>query len=649
MRTPGTLSFACLTAVSLFGLLGADSAARADDGAQPTPESGLGMAPPQTAARVVLDPAEERRHPLATEPRISYALHARLRALPSSGFEIDGAGTVHIENRSPKPLLEIPLHLYMNAFRDGSLARRSPFYDGRASVLSGSVGSIELVRCADERNGAVLLPSPPENDSDRTTATLHLTAPIEPGAGATLSIQWLVRLPRLSQRTGYERDFVFAGQWFPKVAKLGRDGTWTQFAFHPQAEFYSNFGDYDVTLEVPSAWEVGATGEIVDQLPNGAARYRARHVHDFAWTAWPGFARHTEEIAGVRVTVLMAPDQPRSRRLTLETLRAALPWLEAWLGQYPLPGLTVVHPPSFAAAAGGMEYPGLITTGGTDWEALMSHDLERVVLHELGHQWFYGVLANDEHAWPFLDEGLTTYVEDRAVSELFGSSWDGLLRKDAEREQRALARHHGQDVSIATAGPDFPSFAHLAALAYDRAALLLETFHRAHGEPFDRAFRTYARRFRYAHPTPSDFLATLGEALGPQAQELMRIGLFERGSVNYRIAEFQSQRLPGETGYQNRAVVIRHGELAFPTEVEFRERSSDGGAVRREWWDNTTSTKVFEFTSNAPLESVCIDPEARVAIEDSRADNCERLNPPRVPRYWSLLLGLLQWFMVFVG
>lgn len=649
MRSLGALLLVCLTTIPPLALFGADCAS----GAERTPITPMSASGPNSTAQETASASTNATEPSAPsprEPRISYTLQARLRRLASAGFEIDGIGTVSIENRTPVPLSEIPLHLYMNAFREGSLARRSPFYDGRANVMPGSVGSIELLSFTDERNGAVLVPSSPEHDTDRTTATLRLTTPIQPGAGATLNVSWLVRLPRLSQRTGYERDFVFAGQWFPKLAKLERDGSWIQFPFHPQAEFYANFGDYDVTLEVPPGWQVGAPGE-AEETPNGGVRYRARNVHDFAWTAWPGFARHVEEVAGAQVTLLIDPAQTRSREVTLDTLRIALPWLETWLGKYPLPTLTVVHPPPFAASAGGMEYPGLITTGGTDWETRTSHDVERVVLHELGHQWFYGVVANDEHTWPFLDEGLTTYVEDRAVAELFRSPWDNILRINAEFEQRAFSRYHGRDARIASRGPDFPSFAHLASLAYDRAALLLETFHRTQGEPFDVAFRTYARRFRFLHPTPDDFLATLGEHLGPDAQQLMRLGLFERGWVNYRVAEVQSQRLSGTNSYQHRAVVVRQGDLAFPAEVEFRHRSTSpgGSTARRERWDAATATHVFKFTSDAPLESVCIDPDARVAIEDSRADNCERLDPPTLPRYMTLVLSALQWLMVFFG
>src|SRR5690606_5623705 len=129
-----------------------------------------------------------------------------------------------------------------------------------------------------------------------------------------------------------------------------------------------------------------------------------------------------------QVRALFPPHNERNRDVTVQAVHKALPWLQAWLGPYALPTLTIVHPPDFASAASGMEYPGLITTGGARLMSLVSHALERVVIHELSHQWFYGSVASNEHAWPFLDEGVTMYVENRALRELYSGSYAELLR-----------------------------------------------------------------------------------------------------------------------------------------------------------------------------------------------------------------------------
>src|SRR5690606_2277325 len=229
----------------------------------------------------------------------------------------------------------------------------------------GVHGSIDVSRLLDARTGRVLTFGDPASDTDPTTATVRLETPVGAGETVKFEIEWRVVFPRISQRTGYADNFVFAGQWFPKVAKLERSGEWTQFPFHPQAEFYANFGDYDVTLDVPRAHVVGASGTLVSTSTSETqiVHYRASDVHDFAWVAWPEFVDQTDVIEGVTVRLLTPPGHAHNAAVTWDTLRVVLPWLNDWLGPYPLPTLTVVHPPRIAEGAGGMEYPGLITTG----------------------------------------------------------------------------------------------------------------------------------------------------------------------------------------------------------------------------------------------------------------------------------------------
>ena len=191
------------------------------------------------------------------------------------------------------------------------------------------------------------------------------------------------------------------------------------FSFHAQSEFYADFGDYDVSLDVPAGFRVGATGSRVRATEaQGRTRlgYHAENVHDFAWTAWDRFETRSELIAGTRVSVLYPPHQQQNAQAELESVRFALPHFNALYGAYPYPTLTLVHPPEAAGNAGGMEYPTLITTGGP-WYSTFggAHFIDVVTTHELGHQWFYGLVASNEHAEPFLDEGFNSYAEAEAL------------------------------------------------------------------------------------------------------------------------------------------------------------------------------------------------------------------------------------------
>src|SRR5690606_13324849 len=122
-----------------------------------------------------------------------------------------------------------------------------------------------------------------------------------------LEMTWDDKLPTVVERTGYHGSFHMVAQWFPKIAKVEADGTFAHFPFHHLGEFYADYGSYDVTLDVPSGFTVGATGRAVESKDEGG-RHVERHVqksvHDFAWTAFDGWREKTERIADVDVRVL---------------------------------------------------------------------------------------------------------------------------------------------------------------------------------------------------------------------------------------------------------------------------------------------------------------------------------------------------------
>src|SRR4029078_11845065 len=122
-------------------------------------------------------------------------------------------------------------------------------------------------------------------DEDETDARVPLPKAVGPGESITLDVAWDDKLPSVVERTGYDNTFHFAGQWFPKIARLEPDGRWAHFPFHRFAEFYSDFGTYDVPLDVPEAFSIGATGPVVEsKFENGRRleRHLQGDIHDFA-------------------------------------------------------------------------------------------------------------------------------------------------------------------------------------------------------------------------------------------------------------------------------------------------------------------------------------------------------------------------------
>jgi hypothetical protein len=382
---------------------------------------------------------------------------------------------------------------------------------------------------------------------------------------------------------------------------------------------------------------VGATGHLVSESRAGgrrSLRYQVESVHDFAWTAWPRFREQHERIDGVDVHLLYPPGHAHNARCTLDVLRQALPHFSARYGRYPYADLTVVHPPSAAANAGGMEYPTLITTGGAWHESHWSRAVEYVTAHELGHQWFYGLLASNERRWPFLDEGLNSYAEGVAVREFYGpasaSSALGFpLSSEALRRFVMLSRPH--DVPIAAAATEFPSLRDLGAVVYQRSALLLQTLANVYGEgALSAALSRYALRFRFQHPTPDDLLAVLGETLAPDALENLRAALFKGHTVDYELSSLESARLgpdpnnPSRELFESRALVSRHGELAFPVQVLL---ITEAGERITHTWDGRERFRSFTHRGPSRVAHALVDPELRVLIDENLLDNSRALHP----------------------
>src|SRR5262249_55780240 len=155
------------------------------------------------------------------------------------------------------------------------------------------------------------------------------------------------------------------------------------------------------------------TGDVRTEKGRAVRRYVQEDVHDFAFTAWAGFRelQAKSEDGAVAIRCLYPPGFDEAARVEVEAARCGLTYFGKADGRYPSTTLTLVHPPDGADEAGGMEYPTLITTGGPFYLPYTgAHGIELLTLHELGHQWFYGLVATDEHAWPFLDEGVNSYA-----------------------------------------------------------------------------------------------------------------------------------------------------------------------------------------------------------------------------------------------
>jgi hypothetical protein len=564
---------------------------------------------------------------------------------------VHGEGTIDWRNTSVQPVRELWLHLYLNAFKNDQSTYLREQVGGRGSTPPEDWGWVDVRRLSlrdPDGKAADLWPNAElhrPGDFDETDVRVPLPRSVAPGERVTLEVVFDDKLPVVVERTGYRGSFHMVGQWFPKIARLERDGRWAHFPFHHLSEFYADFGTYDVTIDVPEGFVVGATGPLVESRAlnrRRVERHVQRDVHDFAWTAWDRYETLRDEIDGVGVTLLFPPGYGRVARRELAALRFALPYYSSRYGRYPYDVLTLAHPPEQAQEAGGMEYPTLITSDGPWWNPAAVLAPEIVTVHELGHQWFYGMVATDELSWPVLDEGINQFAEVDAMAAWRGEGslvdFAGLRLSDAVVQAVAgnIAVH---DEPVAQSASAFSSGTSYQRLVYARTASVISTLARVYGdEAVARALGTYARRYRFQHPGPEELIEVFRTVMGEHVAWTLRTALFEKGWVDYLVDGVGTGRAQREAGVFDRdgkretiepgardgggwdsfVLVRRRGTLSFPIDVEF---TFADGTSRRERWDGEGEWKRWAWHGAAALRTAVVDPDDRVLIDMALGNN----------------------------
>ena len=656
-----------------FAALLALSAAIGCDGPPPKPV-GYGLDVPEPDAP--LRPPKQRGTVPAESHVVDYAIEAKLDA---EGHTVTGRERITWRNTSSAATSVLPFHLYMNGFRaedtawmrEGRGSHRTAYQNADDPWGYCDVTGVKLV------GGDALQWAEGE---DPSVMTVTLPTPVEPGGQIEVDVEFTTLFPRVFARTGFYEDFYLAGQWFPKVGVLEPGGAWSNHVFTFHSEFYADFGDYRVELDVPKEMIVGATGIRTDEREEGERKivtYEAAMVHDFAWTAWKDWVEHRSTHDGIRIRQLLPPDRFDDARFHQDAQVAALDSMQARFGVYPWSTITVVHTPDGADGAAGMEYPTFYTTGRRAARLPLVKSLgfdERgtgifTTVHEFGHQYFQGLFASNENAQPWLDEGMNTYSNVMTLYDWWGEDpWifkiaghnlyaTDLMRLDTARGKGVLVVDRSAD--------DFARLEGLYSLSvYRKTAALMVTLRNLVGhERFDEALRTYGERYRFRHPVGSDLERTLVEVIGARVElgapdealpgsgivELDVAAYLDQGlrtpkDVDFDLRDIDNLPAIGDAGYhRNEAgqlvgggapdltpvrdrdsstvdghvVIGRPGGFAVPVEVE---AEFDDGTTQRVWWDGARTSTVLKFPGRRVVRAG-IDPDNLLTIETKRINN----------------------------
>ncbi len=367
------------------------------------------------------------------------------------------------------------------------------------------------------------------------------------------------------------------------------------------------------------------------------------------------------QLKDVDITVLVQPRHLPQAQRYVESAVLALKYFGLWYGAYPYPTLTVVDPAPGAGGSGGMEYPTFITAGTS---FLLQHRPfdkirapEFVTVHEFGHQFWYGLVGNNEFEEAWLDEGINSYSTGKIMAIGYGKEIVSLLGLRLGEEESARMQNHPERRfgKIRTRSWGYLTSNDYGFNSYARPQLVLRTLEGFLGEEtMARVMRTFHERWRFRHPASDDFYAVVNEVSGQDLKWYFDQVVEEGGVLDYEVSGISSRKLPEPVGvfdrggrpemvdskeakkrekeadkkgsrqYESRVELRRLGEVAFPVEVELR---FEGKPPERRVWDGKDRWVRWDFVRPEKLVSAHIDPDKKVLLDVSWLNNSKRVKP----------------------
>lgn len=560
------------------------------------------------------------------------------------------AGTIEMEyiNHSPDQLNEIYMHLWANAFKNRRSAFNrqklrqgsTRFYFAKDSEL-GNYSQLDF-RVDDSSVNWDFLPDHPD------IALLQLDKTLPPGGKIIISTPFKLKIPASFSRLGHVGQSYQMTQWYPKPAVYDNKG-WHPMPYLDMGEFYYEFGDYDVKITLPANYVVGATGvlqgdaefafleekikwtnEVLQDLdtlprisifPESSAEmktlhYRAEDVHDFAWFADKRFYVQKSQVAlasgrQVDTWVMFTNEEIDLWKNAINYVDRSVKFYSEHVGEYPYPQATAVQ--SALSAGGGMEYP-MITVIGLSGNA---QALDNVITHEVGHNWFYGILAFNERDHVWMDEGLNSYYDHRYTEQYYDSDdleiLPDFLAKTTDISQLELAylfqARRNLDQAPQTHSDEFKPINYWLG-GYEKPAQFFRMTEKYLGtEEFDRIMKGFYQKWKFKHPQPEDFRDYFEKETDKDLDWLFDGMIHSNGKIDYAITRINEGR--------NFTLTIKNkGDIASPFPVSGMK---DGALVKTRWYEGFSGEKNIEF-EKGDYDQIVID-ALRYTLEVDRRNN----------------------------
>jgi hypothetical protein len=564
-------------------------------------------------------------------------------------------------NNSPDTLYKLFYHLYFNAFQPGSMMdvrsrRQGTIPTGRGADwdmrVRDRIYNLKPDEIGYQKVRSLKMNGRPQSfKALETILEVTLDKPILPRTKVKLDMEFEAQVPLQIRRSGRDNPTskvrYSMSQWYPKLCEYDYEG------WHPNPyvgrEFYGVWGDYEVNISIDRNYILGGTGYLQNPLEIGYGyepekavvkrpatpkltwRFKAPNVHDFMWAADPDYI-HKKRKVNDSVTLHLlykVSNTPAAQwEKILDDAARAFPMIERTFGTYPYRQYTFIH-----GGDGGMEYPmATLLIGPGAW------------LHEWLHNWYHGLLATNESLYAWMDEGFTSYAEDRVSAFLEGNT--GFAYEGTYQGYFGLVKS-GREEPLTTHADHFNTNSAYSTASYTKGAVFLEQLGYVIGAAQrDQLLLDYYQKWRFKHPNASDFIRLAEKRSGMKLDWYKQYWVNSTKTIDYAIDSLYE--VDGKTlirlrrvGLMPMPIDLRIGfkdkaaELHYvPLDLMYGEKPIEDTTARRTHAPWKWTHEVYTVTCDrrlADIQTVEIDASLRMA-DVNRNNNRLTLNWDQRPK-----------------
>jgi hypothetical protein len=572
-----------------------------------------------------------------------------------------GKQILEYTNNSTDTLHRVFYQLYWNAFQPGSMMDERSRRQGQIEIgkeedwdprVKDRIANLKQDEIGYQKIGSLKMNGVPQKFVIQETVMLvTLSKPILPKQKAIFDMDFETQVPLVIRRAGRDNPdtkvHYSMSQWYPKICVYDKNG------WNPQPyvgrEFYGNFGDFNVNITIDRNYILGGTGYLTNpqqigygyELPGTKVirsagdkltwRFFAPNVHDFMWAADPEFVHQSKKIRKdltIHLLYKTTGKYPADKwEEIMVNAEKVFPFIENKFGVYPYKQFSFI-----AGGDGGMEYPmATLLAGPGAW------------LHELMHNWYYGILASNENRYSWMDEGFTSYADNLAKAFLT-NKLDSVQTPEYTGYFNVVKS--GFEEPLNTPSNFFNTNLAYGMASYSKGAIFLEQL----GYIVGAAVRNlilleYYRKWSFRHPTPDDFIRAAEKVSGSKLDWYQYYWTESTRTIDYAIDSLWEENNTTKIRLRNDGLMpmpidfqltFKDGskEMHYiPLDLMFHTKPTENkDGVRKVYAPWFWTSRTYTIETSQKLMDICIaeiDPSRRMADVERRNNRIEL-------KYWEM-------------